>query len=107
MHKFCKRSRLVAVVKFAKVCTAVTLRVMVDSKTQMSGGLVALLLIREMFAHAQQRNENCGFQSVGMCLYKLLYLPTFRRSDITSSSWSSILGKVPSVAGDYLLVDLV
>jgi len=92
MHKFCKRFRPVAVVKFAKVCTTVALRVMVVSKTQMAGGYVALLLIREMFAHArahaqQRKNENCGFQSAGMRSHnKLLSLPTFRRSEITSSS---------------------
>jgi hypothetical protein len=86
MHKFCKRSRLVAVVKFAKVCTGVALRAMVDSKTQMAGGFVALLLIREMLAHArahaqQRRNENCGFQSAGMRSdNKLLFLCSYDRA---------------------------
>jgi len=112
MHKCCTRSRLVVVVIFAKGCNAVALRDMVDSKTQMSSGYVTLLLIRELLtqtrAHAQQRrNENCGFQSTGICSdNKLLYLAMFRESEITSSSEPSILGTVPSAAGNYLLVDL-
>jgi hypothetical protein len=53
MHTFCKVSRLVAVVKFSKGCKSLALRVMVDSKTQMTGGYVALLLIRELLAHAR------------------------------------------------------
>jgi hypothetical protein len=86
MHKFCKRSRLVRVVNFAKVCTAVALRVMVEAKTQISGGYVALLLIREMLAHTrahaqQRRNENCGFQSAGMRSdNKLLFLYSYDRA---------------------------
>jgi hypothetical protein len=63
---------------------------MVESKTQMAGGYVALLLIRKMLsrarAQAQQREkENYGFQSAGMRSdNKLLSLPTFRISELTS-----------------------
>jgi hypothetical protein len=79
MHKFFRRSRLVAVVKFSNGCKAVALRVMADSKTQMAGGYGALLLIRELLRkRLHMRNsegtETADFNVAGKCSHKqLLY----------------------------------